>query len=151
MAKIHIAPQKFSKFKEYNWVFNLSLCIAILVTIAILAYVVTEYKRQFSVFERLKQGYSDNLSVKDLKVDKPIKKQVDIEVIDKVMQSRPEYVSFDRIRLSESVSLQIEGITKKPEDVESIVQSTKVLGLNLQINQVQQDSEQKIIFELKQL
>lgn len=151
MAKIYIAPQQRSKIIKYQWLVNLCLCLTVLFTIMILGYTIKEYKKQFSSFEQLKQNYNETMLNNKTDDKKIVQKQIDLEVLDRTMESRPEHIFFDRMRLTQTSPLQIEGTTIKPEEIEEIIQSAENLGLYLKIKQVQSNSEGKVLFELEQL
>lgn len=144
-------PPQPSKFIKYQWLVNSALCLTVLFTIMILGYVIREYKKQFSSFEQLKQSYNESTLNNKTDDKKIVQKQIDLEVLDQTMQSRPEHIFFDRMRLTQTSPLQIEGTTIQPEEIEGTIQSAENLGLHLKIKQVQSDSEGKVLFELEQL
>jgi hypothetical protein len=150
MVKVYIVPKKYSLANRY-----IKILLAILVgiaflTIIFLGYLMVEYKHQFSIFNQLKKKYDDQIEVPVIVANKPQVNLIDISMLDKIMQSRPNGVAFNRIKLTQIMPLQIEGLANNPIEVEEIVKNASSLDMKLQISQVQADNDQKVLFELKQ-
>ncbi|HEO1806480.1 hypothetical protein ACKESD_18005 [Acinetobacter baumannii] len=150
MVKVYIAPEKYNLENRYiKILFGILVGVAF-VTVIILGYLMIEYKHQFSIFNQLKQKYYDQREMTVAIENKPQVNLIDISMLDKIMQSRPDGVAFNRIKLTQIMPLQIEGLANNPIEVEEIVKNASSLDMKLQISQVQADNDQKIIFELKQ-
>ncbi|MFW1805422.1 hypothetical protein [Acinetobacter baumannii] len=150
MVKVYIAPEKYNLENRYiKILFGILVGVAF-VTVIILGYLMIEYKHQFSIFNQLKQKYYDQREMTVAIENKPQVSLIDISMLDKIMQSRPDGVAFNRIKLTQIMPLQIEGLANNPIEVEEIVKNASSLDMKLQISQVQADNDQKIIFELKQ-
>ncbi|EQB3342913.1 hypothetical protein ACYI9A_001591 [Acinetobacter baumannii] len=150
MVKVYIAPEKYNLENRYiKILFGILVGVAF-VTVIILGYLMIEYKHQFSIFNQLKQKYYDQREMTVAIENKPQVNLIDISLLDKIMQSRPDGVAFNRIKLTQIMPLQIEGLANNPIEVEEIVKNASSLDMKLQISQVQADNDQKIIFELKQ-
>jgi hypothetical protein len=150
MVKVYIAPKKYNLENRYIKILLGILVGVAFVTAIILGYLMIEYKHQFSVFNQLKQKYYDQTEIPVVIENKPQVNLIDISMLDKIMQSRPDGVTFNRIKLTQIMPLQIEGLANNPIEVEEIVKNASSLDMKLQISQVQADNDQKIIFELKQ-
>jgi len=150
MVKVYIAPKKYNLENRYIKILLGILVGVAFVTAIILGYLMIEYKHQFSVFNQLKQKYYDQTEIPVVIENKPQINLIDISMLDKIMQSRPDGVAFNRIKLTQIMPLQIEGLANNPIEVEEIVKNASSLDMKLQISQVQADNDQKIIFELKQ-
>lgn len=150
MVKVYIAPKKNNLANKYIKILLGILVGIAFVTAIILGYLMIEYKHQFSIFNQLKQKYDDQTEIPVAIENKPQVNLIDIGMLDKIMQSRPDGVAFNRIKLTQIMPLQIEGLANNPIEVEEIVKNASSLDMKLQISQVQADNDQKIIFELKQ-
>ncbi|KJH64682.1 hypothetical protein [Acinetobacter calcoaceticus] len=150
MVKVYIVPKKHSLANRYIKILLAILVGIAFVTVIFLGYLMVEYKHQFSIFNQLKQKYYDQTNVQVTVANKPQVNLIDISTLDKIMQSRPDGVAFNRIKLTQIMPLQIEGLANNPIEVEEIVQNASSLDMKLQISQVQADNDQKILFELKQ-
>lgn len=150
MVKVYIVPKKHSLANRYIKILLAILVGIAFVTVIFLGYLMVEYKHQFSIFNQLKQKYDDQTKVQVTVANKPQVNLIDISTLDKIMQSRPDGVAFNRIKLTQIMPLQIEGLANNPIEVEEIVQNASSLDMKLQISQVQADNDQKILFELKQ-
>lgn len=150
MVKVYIVPKKYSLANRYIKILLAILVGIAFVTVIFLGYLMVEYKHQFSIFNQLKQKYDDQTKVQVTVANKPQVNLIDISTLDKIMQSRPDGVAFNRIKLTQIMPLQIEGLANNPIEVEEIVQNASSLDMKLQISQVQADNDQKILFELKQ-
>ncbi|MBN6535009.1 hypothetical protein [Acinetobacter pittii] len=150
MVKVYIAPKKYNLGNRYIKILLSILVGVAFVTAIILGYLMIEYKHQFSIFNQLKQKYYDQKEMPVAIENKPQVNLIDISMLDKIMQSRPDGVAFNRIKLTQIMPLQIEGLANNPIEVEEIVKNASSLDMKLQISQVQADNDQKIIFELKQ-
>lgn len=150
MVKVYIAPKKYNLENRYIKILLGILVGVAFVTAIILGYLMIEYKHQFSVFNQLKQKYYDQTEIPVVIENKPQVNLIDIGMLDKIMQSRPAGVAFNRIKLTQIMPLQIEGLANNPIEVEEMVKNASSLDMKLQISQVQADNDQKIIFELKQ-
>lgn len=150
MVKVYITPKKYNLENRYIKILIGILVGVAFVTAIILGYLMIEYKHQFSVFNQLKQKYYDQTEIPVVIENKPQVNLIDISMLDKIMQSRPDGVAFNRIKLTQIMPLQIEGLANNPIEVEEIVKNASSLDMKLQISQVQADNDQKIIFELKQ-
>ncbi|WP_267531630.1 hypothetical protein [Acinetobacter oleivorans] len=145
-----MAPKKYNLENRYIKILLGILIGVAFVTAIILGYLMIEYKHQFSVFNQLKQKYYDQTEIPVVIENKPQVNLIDISMLDKIMQSRPAGVTFNRIKLTQIMPLQIEGLANNPIEVEEMVKNASSLDMKLQISQVQADNDQKIIFELKQ-
>lgn len=150
MVKVYIAPKKYNLENRYIKILLGILVGVAFVTAIILGYLMIEYKHQFSIFNQLKQKYYDQKEMPVAIENKPQVNLIDISMLDKIMQSRPDGVAFNRIKLTQIMPLQIEGLANNPIEVEEVVKNASSLDMKLQISQVQADNDQKIIFELKQ-
>ncbi|AUM27002.1 hypothetical protein [Acinetobacter pittii] len=150
MVKVYIAPKKYNLENRYIKILLGILVGVAFVTAIILGYLMIEYKHQFSIFNQLKQKYYDQKEMPVAIENKSQVNLIDISMLDKIMQSRPDGVAFNRIKLTQIMPLQIEGLANNPLEVEEIVKNASSLDMKLQISQVQADNDQKIIFELKQ-
>ncbi len=150
MVKVYMAPKKYNLENRYIKILLGILIGVAFVTAIILGYLMIEYKHQFSVFNQLKQKYYDQTEIPVVIENKPQVNLIDISMLDKIMQSRPAGVTFNRIKLTQIMPLQIEGLANNPIEVEEMVKNASSLDMKLQISQVQADNDQKIIFELKQ-
>lgn len=149
MVKVYIAPKKYNLENRYIKILLGILVGVAFITAIILGYLVIEYKHQFSIFNQLKQKYYDQTEMPVPIENNPQVNLIDISMLDKIMQSRPDGVAFNRIKLTQIMPLQIEGLANNPIEVEEIVKNASSLDMKLQISQVQADNDQKIIFELK--
>ncbi|MEI1681838.1 hypothetical protein V8P49_11505 [Acinetobacter baumannii] len=149
MVKVYIAPKKYNLENRYIKILLGILVGFAFVTAIILGYLIIEYKHQFSIFNQLKQKYYDQTEMPVAIENTPQVNLIDISMLDKIMQSRPDGVAFNRIKLTQIMPLQIEGLANNPIEVEEIVKNASSLDMKLQISQVQADNDQKIIFELK--
>ncbi|MGR2826162.1 hypothetical protein FY048_11655 [Acinetobacter sp. 1124_18A] len=150
MVKVYIVPKKYSLANRYIKILLAILVGIAFVTVIFLGYLMVEYKHQFSIFNQLKQKYDDQTEIPEAIENKPQVNLIDISTLDKIMQSRPDGVAFNRIKLTQIMPLQIEGLANNPIEVEEIVKNASSLDMKLQISQVQADNDQKVLFELKQ-
>jgi len=150
MVKVYIVPKKYSLANRYIKILLGILLGVAFVTVIFLGYLMVEYKHQFSIFNQLKQKYDDQTEIPEAIENKPQVNLIDISTLDKIMQSRPDGVAFNRIKLTQIMPLQIEGLANNPIEVEEIVKNASSLDMKLQISQVQADNDQKVLFELKQ-
>ncbi|MDO7484458.1 hypothetical protein Q5X45_16925 [Acinetobacter baumannii] len=151
MAKISLILKKQNYFKNSMLITSSVLFVFMVVSVYWINALNKEYKHQLNEFEKLNQSYDEYLRIQNAAMKQPEDKSLNLDVFDRIMTARPQNLFFDRMKLSKNSTLQIEGITLKPLEIDEFIHEAALQGVKLQINQVQKDNDQQVHFDIRQV
>lgn len=140
---------KGKKYQKLFLMINIFILFLIIFTVFRLLYLIVDYKKESSLFEKnsetLNQVTQGNIPKENHK------NKIDMLVLDKLMQARSMQTNYNHIQYAVNKELIVSGNTKNPTDINLIVSNASAKQLNLAIVQVQMDAEKNVNFELKQV